>query len=51
MTCNFKFISPKMWWMVDIGFSHVLDEENITQARDKCLDLNIQATNIMYIFE
>ena len=34
--------------MVDVGFSHVLDEENITQAQEKCLDLDIQATNIMY---
>ncbi|OQU79051.1 hypothetical protein SORBI_3008G088890 [Sorghum bicolor] len=21
MTCNFKYISPQMWWMVDVGFS------------------------------
>ncbi|OQU84931.1 hypothetical protein SORBI_3004G144466 [Sorghum bicolor] len=21
MTCNFKFISPQMWWIVDVGFS------------------------------
>jgi len=37
-----------MWWMVDVGFSHVLDEDNLTQAQEKCLDLDIQATNIMY---
>jgi hypothetical protein len=37
-----------MWWMVDVGFSHAFDEENLTQAQEKCLDLNIQATNIMY---
>ncbi|OQU84886.1 hypothetical protein SORBI_3004G137601 [Sorghum bicolor] len=48
MTCNFKFISPQMWWMVDIGFSHVLDEENLTQAQEKCLHLDYQATNIFY---
>jgi hypothetical protein len=30
MTYNFKFISPQLWWMVDVGFSHVLDEENLT---------------------
>ncbi|OQU86915.1 hypothetical protein SORBI_3003G173332 [Sorghum bicolor] len=48
MTCNFKFISPQMWWMVDVGFSHVLDEENVTQAQDKCLHLDYQATNIFY---
>ena len=48
MICNFKFICPQMWWMVDVGFSHVLDEDNLTQAQEKCQDLDIQATNIMY---
>ncbi|KAG0533062.1 hypothetical protein BDA96_04G160200 [Sorghum bicolor] len=48
MQCNFMFISPQMWWMVDVGFSHVLDEDDLTQAQEKCLDLDIQATNIMY---
>ena len=37
-----------MWWIVDVGFSHALDEDNLTQAQEKCLDLDIQATNIMY---
>ena len=31
-----------------VGLSHVLDENNLTQAQEKCLDLDIQATNIMY---
>jgi hypothetical protein len=48
MICNFKFIFPQMWWMVDVGFSHVLGENNLTQAQEKCLDIDIQATNIMY---
>ncbi|OQU85342.1 hypothetical protein SORBI_3004G220101 [Sorghum bicolor] len=48
MTCNFKFISPQMWWMVDVGLSHVLDEENLTQAHEKCLHLDYQAINIFY---
>ncbi|KAG0550001.1 hypothetical protein BDA96_01G302400 [Sorghum bicolor] len=48
MTCNLKFISPQMWWMVDVVFSHVLDEENLTQAQEKCLHLDYQATNIFY---
>ena len=47
MIYNFKFIFPQIWWMVDIGFSHVLDEDNLTQAQEKCLDLDIQATNII----
>ena len=37
-----------MWWMVDVGFSHVLDEENLTQAQEKFLHLDYQATNIFY---
>ena len=48
MICNFKFICPQMWWMVDVGFSHVLDEGNLTQTQEKCLDLDIQATNILF---
>jgi len=48
MTCNFKFISPQIWWMVDVGLSHVLDELNLTQEQDKCLHLDYQATNIFY---
>ena len=34
--------------MVDVGFSHVLDENNLTQAQEKCLDLDTQAIDIMY---
>jgi len=37
---QFKFIFPQMWWMVDVGFSHMLDEDNLTQAQEKCLDLD-----------
>ena len=37
-----------MWWMVDVCFSHVLNEENLTHAQEKCLDLDLQATNIMF---
>ncbi|KAG0532082.1 hypothetical protein BDA96_04G077300 [Sorghum bicolor] len=38
MQCNFKFISPQMWWIVDVA----------TQAQKKCLHLDCQATNIFY---
>ena len=34
--------------MVDVGFSHVLDEGNLTQTQEKYLDLDIQATNILF---
>ncbi|MVG17229.1 hypothetical protein EF849_22650, partial [Aeromonas jandaei] len=48
MMCNFKFICPQMWWIVDVGFSHMLDEKNLTQAQEKCLDLECQATNMIF---
>jgi len=48
MISNYKFISPQMWWIVDVGFSHVLVENNLTYAQEKCLDLENQATNILY---
>ena len=48
MTCNFKFISPQMWWIIVVGFSYALDEKNATQTQKKCLHLNCQATNIFY---
>ena len=48
MICNFKFICPQIWWMVDVDFSHMLDENNLTQAEEKCLDLDTQAIDIMY---
>jgi hypothetical protein len=35
-----------MWWIEDVGFSHALDEKNVTQAQKKCLHLDWQATNI-----
>jgi len=34
--------------MVNVDFSHVLNGENLTQAQEKCLDLDIQTTNIMF---
>jgi hypothetical protein len=37
-----------MWWIVDVGFSHAIDENNATQAQEKCLHLDCQATNIIY---
>src|SRR6185503_18525959 len=48
MICNFKFICPQIWWMVVVGFSHVLDEGNLTQTQEKCLPLDIQTTNILF---
>jgi hypothetical protein len=48
MTCNFKFICPQTWWIVDVGFSQVSDRKNATQTQKKCQHLDYQATNIFY---
>ena len=48
MTCNFKFICPQIWWIVDVGFSLALDRKNATQVQKKCLHLDCQATNIFF---
>ncbi|KAG0543007.1 hypothetical protein BDA96_02G152800, partial [Sorghum bicolor] len=48
MTCNFKFSSPQMWWIVDVCFSCAIDKKVATQAQKKCLHLDCQATNIFY---
>jgi len=48
MICNFKFISPQMWWIVDVGFSCAIDKKVATQSQKKCLHLDCQASNIFY---
>ncbi|KAG0529648.1 hypothetical protein BDA96_05G116100, partial [Sorghum bicolor] len=48
MQCNFKFIYPQMWWIVDVGFSCAIDKKVATQAQKKCLHLDCQAINIFY---
>jgi hypothetical protein len=37
-----------MWWIIDVGFSYVIERKEATQAQKKCLHLNCQATNIFY---
>ena len=48
MESNYKFISPQMWWIVDVGLSCAIEREDATQAQKKCLHLDCQATNILY---
>ena len=47
MSIHFRAINPKIWWIIDIGFSHTLDELNPTKEQEKCLDVDAQATNIL----
>jgi hypothetical protein len=48
ISCNFKFISPQLWWIVDVGFSCAIDRKVATEAQKKCLYLDWQAINIFY---
>jgi hypothetical protein len=45
-----RVIDAKLWWIVSVGFSSPLDEKtkDLTQAKDKCLHLEYQDTNILY---
>ena len=47
MTTYFRAMSPKIWWIVDVGFSHALDD-NPTNEQEKCLHLDVQATNVLF---
>lgn len=47
MIDHFRAIGQKIWWVVDLCFSRALDDINITEAQDKCLNLDAQATNIL----
>jgi hypothetical protein len=40
-------MNPQVWWMVDIGISHVLEVCPQTQAQKKCLYLKTHASNVL----
>lgn len=48
MISYFTAMSPKIWWIVDVGFSHALDDHAPTSGQDKCLHLDAQATNALF---
>nr|BAD35939.1 hypothetical protein [Oryza sativa Japonica Group] len=48
MFSYFKAMSPKIWWIVDVGFSHALDDRAPTSGQEKCLHLDAQATNALF---
>jgi hypothetical protein len=44
MLDHFCALGPKFWWIVVVGFTHDLDEnDNLTQAQEDCLTLDAQA--------
>jgi hypothetical protein len=40
-------MNPQVWWMVDIGLSHTLEDCPQTQAQKKCLYLETHASNAL----
>jgi hypothetical protein len=44
MLDHFLAFGPKFWWIIVVGFTHDLDEnDNLTQAQEDCLTLDAQA--------
>jgi hypothetical protein len=37
-------MNPQVWWLVDVGFSHALEDCSQTQAQEKCLYLEVHAS-------
>ena len=48
MSCYFKVMSQKIWRIVDVGFSRLLDPLAPTIEEEKCLHLDAQAINALY---
>jgi hypothetical protein len=40
-------MNPQVWWMVDVGLSHALEDCPQTQAQKKCLYLEAHAANVL----
>jgi hypothetical protein len=40
-------INPRVWWMVDVGLSHALEDCPQTQVQKKCLYLKAHASNVL----
>jgi hypothetical protein len=40
-------MNSQVWWMVDVGFSHALEDCRQTQAQEKCLYLETQTSNAL----
>jgi hypothetical protein len=45
MSTYLREINPQVWWMVDVGLSHALENCSQTQAQKKCLYLEAHASN------
>jgi hypothetical protein len=41
-------MNPQVWWMIDIGLSHTLEDCPQTQGQQKCLYLKAHACNALF---
>jgi hypothetical protein len=41
-------MNPQVWWMVDISFSHALEDYPQIQAQEKCIYFKSHASNALY---
>jgi hypothetical protein len=47
MSLYLREVNPQVWWMVDIDFSHTLEDYPQTQGQKKCLYLEAYASNAL----
>jgi hypothetical protein len=47
MSSYLRKMNPQVWWMVDIGLSHALEDCPQTQVQKKCLFLKVHASNAL----
>jgi hypothetical protein len=47
MTTYLHEMNPQVWWMVDVGLSHALEDCLQTQAQKKCLYLKAHTSNAL----
>jgi hypothetical protein len=40
-------MNSQVWWMIDVGFSHVLEDCPQTQAQEKCLYLKVHVSKVL----
>jgi hypothetical protein len=47
MYSHLREMNPQVWWMVDIRFSHILEDYPQTQGQNKCIYLEVHAFNTL----
>jgi hypothetical protein len=47
MSTYLREMNSQVWWMVDVGISHALEDCPQTQAQEKCLYLEAHTSNVL----